>query len=110
MDMQIVRSVLQLGCWRFIYPVQNCQRTMHNLHRFAAFCVALIAFNSASAEAGASGDVFTPVIASTLSPEAHTIRGTDGAVHVVYELRLTNTKLVPATIEKVEVLAGSSGS
>ena len=83
---------------------------MHNL-RIAFFCLfALIAFNTASAEAGASGDVFTPVIASTLSPEAHPVRGTDGAYHVVYELQLTNTKLVPATLQKVEVLAGSTGS
>src|SRR4029077_13886582 len=83
---------------------------MHNLFRFVSFCIALIAFASASAETGASGDVFTPVIASTLSPEAHPIRGTDGAYHVVYELQLTNTKLVPATIQKIEVLAGSTGS
>src|SRR5262245_30655198 len=83
---------------------------MHNL-RFSSCCVvAVIAFNSASAKAGVSGDVFTPVIASTLSPEAHPIRGTDGAYHVVYELQLTNTKLVPATIQNIEVLAGPTGS
>ena len=81
---------------------------MHNLHRFALFCVAVIAFTSASAETGASGDVFTPVIASTLSPEAYPIRGTDGVYHVVYELQLTNTKLLPATIQKIEVLARST--
>ena len=83
---------------------------MHNLYRFASFYVAVIAFNSASAEAGAVGDVFTPVIASTLSSEAHPIRGTDGAYHVVYELQLTNTKSLPATIQKIEVLRGSTGS
>ncbi|MGE5212753.1 MAG: M23 family metallopeptidase [Nitrospirota bacterium] len=83
---------------------------MHNL-RFASFCaVALIALNSASAQAGASGDVFTPVIASTLSSEAHPILGTDGAYHVVYELQLTNTKSVQATLQKIEVLAGPSAS
>ena len=82
---------------------------MHNL-RFAFFCIAVIAFNSASAEAGAPGDVFTPVIASTLSSEAHPIRGTDGAYHVVYELQLTNTKLLPATLRKIDVLADSTGS
>ena len=83
---------------------------MYNL-RFTLFCaVAVIAFKATSAEAGASGDVFTPVIASTLSPEAHPILGTDGAYHVVYELQLTNTKSVPATIQKIEVLAGSTGS
>jgi len=83
---------------------------MYNL-RFASFWFfAVIAFNSAAGEADRSGDVFTPVIASTLSSEAHPIRGTDGAYHVVYELQLTNTKLVPATIEKVEVLTGTAGS
>jgi hypothetical protein len=83
---------------------------MHNL-RFKFFCVVVvIALNAAPAEAGASGDVFTPVIASTLSSEAHPIRGTDGAYHVVYELQLTNTKSVPATVQKIEVLAGSTGS
>src|SRR5262245_15414234 len=83
---------------------------MHNLHPFVFFCVAIIALNSASAKAGASGDVFTPVIASTVSTEAHPILGTDGAYHVVYELQLTNTKLVAATMQKIEVLAGSAGS
>ena len=83
---------------------------MHNLHRFLSICVAIIAFNSSSVEAGASGDVFTPVIASTLSSEANPVLGTDGAYHVVYELQLTNTKSVPATLQKIEVLAGSSGS
>src|SRR5262249_51085362 len=82
---------------------------MHNLHRFVSFCTAVVAFSS-SVEAGASGDVFTPVIASTLSPEAYPIFGTDGAYHVVYELQLTNTKSVPATIQKIEVLAGSTES
>ena len=83
---------------------------MHNLDRLASFCLAVIAFSSASVGAGASADVFTPVIASTLSPEAHPIRGTDGAYHVVYELQLTNTKSLPATIRKIDVLAGSNGS
>lgn len=83
---------------------------MHNVHRLVSFCVAVVAFNSPSVKAGASGDIFTPVIASTLSPEAHPILGTDRAYHVVYELQLTNTKLVPATIQKIEVLTGSTGS
>ena len=83
---------------------------MHNL-RFASFCaVAVIALKPASAQVGASGDVFTPVIASTLSSEAHPILGTDGGYHVVYELQLTNTKSVQATLQKIEVLAGPSGS
>jgi hypothetical protein len=83
---------------------------MHNLRLASFWVVAVITVSAASAETGASADVFTPVIASTLSPEAHPIRGTDGAYHVVYELQLTNTKLLPATIQKIEVLAGSTGS
>jgi hypothetical protein len=62
---------------------------MHNLHCFPFFCLAVIAFNSASAEAGTSADVFTPVIASTISPEAHPIRGTDGGNS--YGARMLNT-------------------
>ncbi|HTL79805.1 MAG TPA: M23 family metallopeptidase [Candidatus Babeliales bacterium] len=80
---------------------------MHNLYRFVSFCAAVVAFSCASLEAGTTGDVFTPVIASTLSPEAHPILGTDGVYHVVYELQLTNTKLVPATMQKIEVLGST---
>jgi Peptidase family M23 len=76
----------------------------NNLARFASLLAVILALNTASA------DVFTPVIASTVSPEAHPIRGTDGAYHVVYELQLTNTKSVPATIRKIEVLAGANES
>ena len=76
----------------------------HNLARFASLLALVLALNPASA------DVFTPVIASTLSSEPHPIRGTDGAYHVVYELLLTNTKSLPASIQKIEVLAGANGS
>ena len=69
---------------------------------FASLLAVVLALNTASA------DVFTPVIASTISPEAHPIRGTDGAYHVVYELLLTNTKSFPATIRSIDVLAGAS--
>jgi hypothetical protein len=82
----------------------------YNLARSVSFCAAVIALSFASTEPAASADVFTPVIASTVSPEAHPIRGTDGAYHVVYELQLTNTKSLPATIRKIEVLAGAKGS
>jgi hypothetical protein len=75
-----------------------------NLAGFASLLALVLALNPASA------DVFTPVIASTLSPEAHPIRGTDGAYHVVYELQFTNTKSLPATIRSIDVLAGASGS
>jgi hypothetical protein len=75
-----------------------------NFAGFAFFLAVVLALNPASA------DVFTPVIASTLSSEAHPIRGTDGVYHVVYELQLTNTRSLPATIRSIDVLAGASGS
>ena len=51
----------------------------HNVAGFASLLAVVLGLNPAYA------DVFTPVIASTLSPEAHPIRGTDGVYHVVYE-------------------------
>ncbi len=76
----------------------------HNAAGFASLLAVVLVLNTASA------DVFTPVIASTLSPEAHPILGTDGVYHVVYELQLTNTRSVPATIRSIDVLAGASTS
>jgi hypothetical protein len=83
---------------------------MHNLRLLSFYLVAIVALNSASAQTVSSGDVFTPVIASTLSEEAHPIRGTDGAFHVVYELQLTNTKSIPATLEKIELVTSKDRS
>ena len=80
------------------------------LMRFAIFFFATIAVTSAAVEAGASGDVFTPVIASTLSPETHAVRGTDKAYHIIYELQLTNTRPLPATIRSIDVLEAPNAS
>src|SRR5437762_12751180 len=74
------------------------------LMRFAIFFFAPIAATSAAVEAGASGDGFTPVIASTLSPETHAVRGTDKAYHIIYELQITKTRPLPATIRRIDVL------
>jgi murein DD-endopeptidase MepM/ murein hydrolase activator NlpD len=80
------------------------------LIRLAIFFFAAIAVTPAGVGAGASGDVFTPVIASTLSPETHAVRGTDNAYHIVYELQLTNTRPLPATIRGIDVLDASNAS
>ena len=80
------------------------------LARLAICFFATIAVTSAADEVGASRDVFTPVIASTLSPETHAVRGTDNVYHVVYELQLTNTRPLPATIPGVDVLDASNAS
>jgi len=86
-----------------------CPMNIFGLMRFAIFFFATIALTSA-AEAGASGDVFTPVIASTLSPETHAVRGTDNVYHIIYELQLTNTRPLPATIRSIDVLEASDAS
>jgi murein DD-endopeptidase MepM/ murein hydrolase activator NlpD len=78
------------------------------LIRLAIFFSAPIAITSAAPGAGAAGDVFTPVIGSTLSPETHAVRGTDNAYHIVYELQLTNTRALPATIRGIDVLDASN--
>jgi len=80
------------------------------LIRLAIFFFAAIAVIPAAIGAGASGDVFTPVIASTLSPETRAVRGTDNVYHIVYELQLTNTRPLPATIRGIDVLDASNAS
>lgn len=47
---------------------------------------------------------YTPVVAGFIGGETAPVAGTDGHWHVVYELWLTNTQALPATIERVEVL------
>jgi Peptidase family M23 len=49
---------------------------------------------------------FTPVTVTPLGLRPQAFVGADGRYHLVYELELTNTKEVPATIQRVEVRAG----
>lgn len=80
-----------------------------------AVIVAMIAWNfgvpSAHAQAGASpmSWQFTPLIEAVQSPP-HWLRGSDGKVHLVYELLLTNAMTIPATVSKVEVRDAGSGA
>jgi hypothetical protein len=62
---------------------------------------------AAPASDPASADQFTPVVASTLDPGAAPVLGTDGRLHVVYEIQLTNARPVPATLQEIRVLDGS---
>jgi len=56
-------------------------------------------------------DQITPVVVSPLTVSAQPVPGTDGKYHVVYELVLTNTNPIPATLKTLEVLlARSEGS
>lgn len=53
-------------------------------------------------------DAFTPVVARTLGRDPVPVRGSDGRWHVVYELWLTNTRPVPASLERLEILAADN--
>jgi len=55
-------------------------------------------------------DVFTPMTASFVGGDTAAVKGTDGRYHVVYELLLTNTRPVPATLQAVEVLDAADGT
>jgi hypothetical protein len=57
-----------------------------------------------AADASGPVDQWTPVVASTLDAGAAPVLGTDGRLHVVYELQLTNTKPVPATLREIRIL------
>ena len=69
------------------------------------FVIALL-----SAHASSRPDQFTPLVASALTKNTRPFLGTDGRVHVVYELVLINTSPTPATLKKIEVLDGSDSS
>ena len=51
-------------------------------------------------------DEFTAVVVSALTATTHSVRGTDGKQHVVYELLVTNANATPATLLKIEVVDG----
>lgn len=61
-----------------------------------------------SAHATPRPDQFTPLVVSALRNNTRPFHGTDGRVHLVYELILTNTSPTPATLKKIEVLDGSN--
>ena len=50
-------------------------------------------------------DQFTPLVISPLTPTTHAALGTDGQYHAVYEVVLSNTRPVPATLKNIEVLS-----
>src|SRR3954451_23909917 len=70
----------------------------------AAVSPSTVAGGRPAADAAVPVDQWTPVVASTLDSAAAPVRGTDGRLHVVYELQLTNAKPVPATLQEIRVL------
>ena len=65
---------------------------------------------SARGATAAGPDAFTPVTVTPLGSSHSPVLGTDGAYHLVYELELTNTKLAPATLLRVDVLDAGTRS
>jgi hypothetical protein len=63
-----------------------------------------------SAFASSAPDQFTPVVVSALTTNTRPFHGTDGRLHLVYELVLTNTSPTPATLNKIDVLGGASSA
>lgn len=72
--------------------------------RAALVVVALTLAASAAAEPLPVPEAFTPVVARFLGEPTTAVKGSDGRWHVVYELWLSNTRPVPATIERLDVL------
>jgi hypothetical protein len=64
-----------------------------------AICVAAPFLGRANPPA----DAFTPLVVSALTPNTGIFLGTDGRLHLVYELVLTNANATPATVKKIEV-------
>jgi hypothetical protein len=63
-----------------------------------------------SADANSKPDQFTPLVASVLNNNVRPFLGTDGRLHIVYELVLTDASPTPATLEKIEVIGASNSA
>ncbi len=55
-------------------------------------------------------DQYTPLIVSPLTPSTQAFLGTDGKMHLVYELVLTNASPTSSTLQKVEALDAADTS
>jgi hypothetical protein len=71
-------------------------------------CVLAASCLFAGAAAPAQADRYTPLVMSTMSTP-HWFDGSDGRVHLVYELSLTNGFPVPVTVTAVDARAGRDG-
>ncbi len=57
-------------------------------------------------EGSSEPERFTPLIITALAPDPIPVSGSDGKVHVVYELQVLNASPRPATLTSVQTLAG----
>lgn len=51
-----------------------------------------------------ASDTFTPVVASIMGPQPAAVHGTDGLYHLIYELKLSNTKPANATLRRIDII------
>jgi hypothetical protein len=82
---------------------------MNSLLRRIGWFVAVLSLCLCSAASDTSDQV-TPVIVSPLTPVTQAVRGTDGKMHIVYELVLTNTSPTTATLLQVDALDAANPS
>src|SRR4051794_25244834 len=70
-----------------------------------AVAIGVVAAIAISATSAGAGNAVTPITA-TLIPqkEITAVKGSDGRLHAVYELELTNTGAHPATLESVAIV------
>ena len=62
--------------------------------------------DESAGESGPTQDgAFTPLVVTTLNPEPIPVKGSDGKVHVSYELAVLNTAPREATITRIDTLA-----
>ncbi|MGH7229780.1 MAG: M23 family metallopeptidase, partial [Nitrospiraceae bacterium] len=66
--------------------------------------------NISSSASSLPPDAFTPVTVSPMGTSHSPVLGTDGLYHVVYELQVTNTKVAPATLRRIDVLDADAPS
>jgi hypothetical protein len=77
--------------------------------KFVLLIALLVAASPAAAQSPPPEPVLTPVVADTLYPP-QAVQGSDGKVHLVYELGLANAAPAIAEFSKVEVLDARTGN
>lgn len=76
----------------------------------AGRCFLALLLVATASYAYAQPDQYTPVIVSPLTAGTEAFLGTDGKMHVVYELILTNASPTAATVQKVEAVDAGNPS
>lgn len=65
-------------------------------------------FGASKAQIEIPPPAWTPVVASSLTPTAKPVLGADEQYHIVYELVLSNTGRVKATINQIDIITGDN--